>query len=226
VQTPDAGASGTFPKNRGYVFIPEIGDTVMVGFEFGDSSRPYVMGSIFPENKSEGGKKDNNLKSIKTRSGHAIIFNDDLSGGWGITIKDDRGDIIQISTKEKNISIHAPENLIMTAKNILISAEENIKINAGDDILENAGKNMSESAGESHTLQAKNQNTIIQENTYTDIKRNAITNIGKDATVVADNNVKLSGSKLNINAVDSDILVDARGKITLKSGDVVDIAQG
>ena len=231
VMSNNAGGNGLGkgPASRGFVFIPEEKDSVLVSFLNPQQlSQPFVMGSMFHGANAVllGGGKGNNIKTIRTRSEHLVEFNDDKKGEWGITLQDINDDCIRFDTKGKNIMIHAPENLILTAKNILISAEENVKINTGDDIMENAGKNISESAGETYTLQSKNKNTIIQENTFTDVKKNVVTNIGKDATLVVDNNVKMSGSKLNVNVVDSDILMDARGKITLKSGDIVDIAQG
>ena len=42
VRSLDAGSSETVSKNRGFVFVPEIGDQVMVDFELGDPCRPYV----------------------------------------------------------------------------------------------------------------------------------------------------------------------------------------
>jgi uncharacterized protein involved in type VI secretion and phage assembly len=226
VQTPDAGASGTFPKNRGYVFIPEIGDTVMVGFEFGDSSRPYVTGSIFSEKVSKGGGMDNNVKSIKTRSGHTIEFNDELSGGWGITIKDDCGNKVHLSTKDKTIEITAPETIRLNAKNIDMNAKENIRMSAGEDMIESTGKNKTESVGETHVISAKNQNTYIEKDKHTQVKKNLSVDVLKNVIVTTDDKISVKGSKISVNAVDEDMFVKATGKITLKSGDIVDIAQG
>src|SRR5262249_18512384 len=33
-------------KRSGAMFLPEVGDEVLVGFEFGDARRPYVLGGI------------------------------------------------------------------------------------------------------------------------------------------------------------------------------------
>jgi type VI secretion system secreted protein VgrG len=80
VRSLDAGSSETVSKNRGFVFVPEIGDQVMVDFELGDPCRPYVSGSMFHKNNSEGGNTDNHIKTIVTRSGHTLEFNDDKNG--------------------------------------------------------------------------------------------------------------------------------------------------
>ena len=227
--TPDAGGNGAGlgPVSRGYSFVSEVGDSVLVSFLDENLSSPFVLGSMFHGVNAEqlGGGWGNHIKTITDKSGGQIMMNTREKGGWGITIHDVNGNKIYLNTAEKNINIHAPEKIIMTAKNILLSAEENVTLTAGDDILENAGKNMSESAGETHTTQAKNKNVLIEKNTYTDIKQNAVTNIGNDATVVVDENINVSGGKMLVDIVKADMLMDVTGKITLKSGDIVDIAK-
>ena len=77
VMTPDAGSSSDVKSNRGFVFIPEVGDHVLVGFRHGNPSRPYVMGSLFNGFTGKGGGSKNSIKSLKTRSGISVILNDD-----------------------------------------------------------------------------------------------------------------------------------------------------
>ena len=121
VQTPDAGpghkdADNAYvkydkivPENRGFVSIPEEGDIVMVGFEYGDPNRPYVTGSIFCENKSKGGDIDNKIKSFTTRVNSYIIFNDEEGS---ITIKDQHGSDTKITFDgEKNLKIEADKSV-------------------------------------------------------------------------------------------------------------------
>jgi uncharacterized protein involved in type VI secretion and phage assembly len=67
-------------KDRGMVFLPEVEDEVLVAFEQGDLNYPYIIGSLWnsedkhPQPNSDG---KNNIRKIKSRSGHEIIFDDD-----------------------------------------------------------------------------------------------------------------------------------------------------
>ena len=77
VMTPDGGGCRDgVETNRGFVFIPEVGDHVLVGFRHNDPNRPYVMGSLFNGITGGGGGKGNSCKSITTRSGCSLTLND------------------------------------------------------------------------------------------------------------------------------------------------------
>ncbi|MBS7256331.1 type VI secretion system Vgr family protein [Flavobacterium branchiicola] len=76
VMTPDAGSSSEVAKNRGMVFIPEIGDHVMLGFRYNDPNRPFVIGSIFNGATAKGGQANNKIKSLSSKSGNIIKLDD------------------------------------------------------------------------------------------------------------------------------------------------------
>lgn len=132
VQTPDAGSSGQVKSNRGFVCIPEVGDSVMVGFDYGDPNRPYVMGSVFSELTGAGGGEGNKGKSIVSRSGNTLSF-DDSEDGLGITLKDCGGNSIHLDAKGKNIEITAPEIINISSKQINLNAQD-ISLNASNSI--------------------------------------------------------------------------------------------
>lgn len=191
VQMPNAGSSDVVAKDRGFFFIPEVDDQVMVGYEYGDPSRPFVMGSLYHVNNTAGMVGENTLKSIRTRSGHILEFNDDDGGEWGITIKDAEGNIIRVNTKDKNIEITAPESLILTAKNISMQAEENVQIAAKQNVEVTAETDINSAA-----------------------KGNLVQQAEGDISISADGNVDIA-AQADINIAGQNTTVDGKSKATV-----------
>src|SRR5262245_31955279 len=66
-------------KERGVYFLPEVNDEVLVAFEHGDPRFPLVIGALWntedkPPFTNDDGK--NNVRAIKSRSGHTITLGD------------------------------------------------------------------------------------------------------------------------------------------------------
>lgn len=162
VRSLDAGKSEVVPKNRGFVFVPEIGDQVIIDFELNNPSRPYVQGSMFHRENGKGGQVNNHIKSIITRSGHTLEFDDDEAGKWGITIKDKNSNIIRIDSKNNNINITAVENISLNANNIYLNADSNIEM-TGKIIKENAIENLNQYAKEMNTRVDNSYSVIAKE---------------------------------------------------------------
>jgi hypothetical protein len=80
VVTFGAGQGPRASEARGAVFLPEIDDEVIVGFENGDLRRPVVLGTVYnaqtkvPKLHPTGGHAD--VRSITSRNGHTIAFSD------------------------------------------------------------------------------------------------------------------------------------------------------
>lgn len=124
VLSPDAGGSGKVASNRGFVFIPEEGDQVMVAFRYNDPNRPYVQGSLFNGTNAGGGGEGNKTKSLTTRSGCTVSLDDDKGS---ITITDASGNMVLLEGNQK-ISITAVDTLALSAPNILINGNDTVKI--------------------------------------------------------------------------------------------------
>lgn len=72
VLTPHAG------KDKGFRFIPEIDDEVMVDFWDANAETPFVTGSVYTEkNKSGIAETGNHVKMIGSRSGRRFHIDDD-----------------------------------------------------------------------------------------------------------------------------------------------------
>ena len=122
---------------KGFYFVPEIGEEVLVDFEGGNAERPFVLGAHYNgEAKSGYHNADNRVKAIHTKSGHKLIFTEDES----ILLTDKNGNVIKLDTQGKNIEISAPETIDITAKNINLKASDSIDFDANVNITETAGK--------------------------------------------------------------------------------------
>ncbi|PDS23034.1 type VI secretion system Vgr family protein, partial [Flavobacterium branchiophilum] len=149
VMTPDAGTSGEVSKNRGMVFIPEVGDHVMLGFRYNDPNRPFVMGSLFNGTTGAGGQSQNHLKSIFTRGGSTITFNELETS---ILVKDPSGNT-WFMDGAGNISVTAPNDITLNAgANITMTAGQNITTTAALNISESAGVNKATTVGALNTM--------------------------------------------------------------------------
>lgn len=131
MMTPHAGS------DKGFHFIPELGEEVVVNFEGGNAEKPFVAGAMYNGSaKPNSWQTDaNNIKAIRSRSGHTVELND-TDGGEMITISDKNSNIIQFDTVNSSIMISAPENLILQSKNMEIRATENLKIATGKNKVE------------------------------------------------------------------------------------------
>ena len=130
---------------KGFYFIPEIGEEVLVGFEGGNAQNPYVLGTQYNGLESSGyNSGENDKKVIHTRSGTKILFND---AEGSILIEDPSGNTY-LMDGQGNINVNAPNDMTFTAGgNISMTAGQNINSSATLDIIESAGANKSMSVG-------------------------------------------------------------------------------
>lgn len=151
--------------DRGTYFVPEIGDEAYMDFEQGNPERPYMVGAKYHVNTPpEFFDPDNNLKAIKTRSGHTILFSDE-AGGESITINDKNGNKIYIDTVANSITVTALEDMTFNAKNMYLNVGESMTTNVGDNMSTTVGKNIKRSAGQNISISAgKSMSTNAGEN--------------------------------------------------------------
>jgi uncharacterized protein involved in type VI secretion and phage assembly len=136
--------------DRGSWFIPEVNDEVLVAFLAGDARHPVVIGALWngvdapPETMDAG----NNLRSITSRSGHRLLFDDSLAaekvvletqGGHRLTLDDAAGGTVTLShsngasvtidvvgkvtvTAISEVAINAPAGMTVTAPTLRVQA--------------------------------------------------------------------------------------------------------
>jgi uncharacterized protein involved in type VI secretion and phage assembly len=143
IAVPMAGA------NRGTWFLPEVGDEVLVCCDKERIEVPYVLGSLWngrdtpPHNNSDG---RNDLRLIRSRSGHEIVFDDGAQGRIeihlandtrtvrldpdGIEIKDSSGNKIAIVSNSGEISIKSNVRLSIESASVDIKANASMTLQA------------------------------------------------------------------------------------------------
>lgn len=128
-------------KNRGWFFIPEKDDEVLVMFEHGDLNRPIVVGALWggkdkAPDKNPGG---NPRRMIKSRLGSKITFDDEkeqliIEDGVGegkITI-DAKANKITIEALKGDVCFQSPKDtMTIVAQSIEMTASQNLEIHAG-----------------------------------------------------------------------------------------------
>lgn len=136
-------------KEKGFSFIPEIGEEVLVDFESGNAERPYVRGSFFngvdsPDARWLPGK--NEVKAIRTKNGHTIEFHDKGKGGY-IRIYDNKKNNYTITLSSDNKLVK-----IQSKGNVEVSADKDITLTAGQDMKINVGRNMNVNVGKTFDM--------------------------------------------------------------------------
>lgn len=193
--------------DKGFYFIPEIGEEVMVAFENGNGEKPYVVGTLYHGQQHPGNQwpdNSNNVKAIRTRNGHTIEIHDEGQGGF-IRIYDYQKEnyILTYSTDEKLIKLESTGNIELYAANdIIMHAGHDISATADHDISESAANDFFMSAG--NNMQRTADNDIREyagHDRSTNIDVNDSLNVGENQFIqIGDNKDEQIAHKLQITA--------------------------
>lgn len=142
--------------DRGSLFRPEPEDEVLVAFLHGDPSQAYVIGALWNEQDAppeSGGTKDNHFRTLRSRSGHVLRF-DDTPGSEKIEIlgADDQQRVV-VDVAGTTVKVEADQG--------------DVKVKAGGDVEVEAGGSASVKATGSITLEAQADITIQATGTVT-----------------------------------------------------------
>jgi uncharacterized protein involved in type VI secretion and phage assembly len=130
-------------NERGSWFIPEVDDEVLVAFVAGDPRRPVVIGGIWNGRDAppEQMDADNNLRSVTSRSGHRLLFDDTIgaekvlietAGGHQLELKDASGGTVTLThSNGARIEIDSAGNVSVTANaRVQIDAPAGMEVTA------------------------------------------------------------------------------------------------
>jgi uncharacterized protein involved in type VI secretion and phage assembly len=205
---PMGGQTKDGTQFGGFWFIPQVDDEVLVGFQHGDVHFPYIIGGLYNgvdkppkidditstfagegydhgaysgsgRDFNEDGKND--LRFIRSRSGHLFIF-DDKDGDERISLCDKEGKRrIEISTKKKHVVITsadtdgsieliAEDKILLRCKRLYTESREETDMKAGKtfkavskedmthksdkNFVREAGMNIDEKSGQNSTYKA------------------------------------------------------------------------
>ncbi|SHM94233.1 Uncharacterized conserved protein, implicated in type VI secretion and phage assembly [Chryseobacterium carnipullorum] len=207
MMSPDAGGTDAITQNRGFVAIPEIGDQVMVGFEYHNPDFPFAMGGMFHGKVGLGGGIDNHLKSIQTRSGIMVLMND---AEKSVTIKDPSGNTYFMDG-QGNIHVTAPKNMNFTA---------------GEDMKISVGRNMITKIGQDSTLNIGNDHTESITKRYTQTSENKSVTVKKDQTESTGNTFKSISGEADIQTSKGDLKLRGSSLAVFQGGKDVKVSKG
>jgi uncharacterized protein involved in type VI secretion and phage assembly len=202
VVSPMAGAE------RGFLFLPEVNDEVLVAFEYDDPNRPYVLGGLWSgtdkpplaSNKAVGGTGKVEKRVIRSRSGHQITL-DDADNKEKIAIVDKTGNnYLEIDSAANSLLLQTDAAMELKTKSgqtVKIADGKSIEvINGSDTIKIEAGKITVESSGD---LLLKGMNVKI-EGTSVNISGQGEAKVeSANTTVSGQGMLTLSGGMVKIN---------------------------
>ncbi len=207
VATPDGGGTDAVSSNRGFVFVPEVGDQVFVSFLEGNPDKPYISGSAFHGGNARG--QSNMVRTIMTKSGNKIILNDHEGS---ITVSDPSGNVWYMDGKG-NINVTAPGNISLSAgENINISAGMNITGSAGMNTLLSSGANMATTVGQI-------MKTNVGGNHKLEVQGNSMEYIKGDYKSDTQTRTEIAKKGYNITSTGDKVIVKASEEIQKHSGE-------
>ena len=146
---PGASATETWARiatlmagdNRGTWFIPDVKDEVLVAFEAGDISRPYVIGALWNGTNLPPQTMDpNNAKKfLSSRSGIKITLDDqnghesflvETPGGQRLVLKDGPGAVEISDSNGNSVKLETTGITVTAAANVTINASK-VEVNSG-----------------------------------------------------------------------------------------------
>ncbi len=140
--------------DRGWFFLPEIDDEVLVMFAHGELSRPVVVGALWngvdtPPESNGGG---NERRMFHSRSGHQLIFDDDgdklvFQDGGGVGVVEITADKISFTANQGDIQTQSPSGQTnVKAKDIKMTGASAVTLQCGG-TLKMSGKTVTVNGG-------------------------------------------------------------------------------
>lgn len=128
-------------NQTGQVFLPDVGDEVLVAFELGDVNRPYVLGGLWSDpNRAPLGdglfdNGHNKRQGIVSRKGHKLVFFDDDQKSGVAVMTTDKGLLIALDKTSTEIHVHADGTVLIDAtRGVTIKSDQSITLEASQNL--------------------------------------------------------------------------------------------
>jgi len=201
-------------KNFGTIFLPRVGQEVIVEFLEGDPDRPIITGRVYnaqqmppytlPDEKTKSAIK---TSTSKGGGGSNELRFDDKKGKEQIFLHAEKdietrikNDDIKVVEKDLHLTVSGDQKVLFKGdKNLTVSGDQNekadgaISIETGSDLLEKAANNLGVEAGNEIHLKA-GMKMILEADMGLTIK------VGGSFVVIDSKGVSISGPMVNINS--------------------------
>jgi len=113
-------------------FLPDVGDEVLVSYERGSKENPVVLGAVYSAQKkvpdlANFDAKKNNLRAIKTKVGHLLLFDDDQA----ITLQHKDGHTLILKNESVELKNKSGTSIQLKDGKLTIDAADSIELGAG-----------------------------------------------------------------------------------------------
>jgi len=128
-------------RNRGTLFLPDVGDEVLVAFEAGDQRAPYVLGALWNAKSPPPAEASDaaTVKLIRSRTGVTIRIRDDNTTG-SLVIETPGGQRITLQDGPAAVRVEDANGNVVTMETsgVTVTASATVTLNASSATL-NAG---------------------------------------------------------------------------------------
>jgi uncharacterized protein involved in type VI secretion and phage assembly len=137
-------------NNRGTWFVPEVHDEVLVAFESGDPTRPYVIGSLWNGSDATAEAMDgagaNYFKVIRSKNNVKITLDDhdgqervilETPGGQRVTLKDGPGSVEIVDSNGNSITLE-PSGITVDASSSRVTVNATTVVITASQVTVNA----------------------------------------------------------------------------------------
>lgn len=108
----------------GTLFVPEVGDEVLVAFIHGDMRLPIVLGGLYngEDKPSSSREKSKDQKLIRTKRGHELVFDDHDEK---VTLRSNSGLALELDDKSKKVTVKTAsgQSVVLDGSSSMITIE-------------------------------------------------------------------------------------------------------